>query len=531
MKLSRIIVILISMMMLFIVALPTQAATFNVGTVAELITAINTANTNAQDDTINLTASITLTTVNNTTTGPNGLPVILDDGGSTVTINGNGFTLSRDGAALEFRLIHSQGALIVNDLTLTNGRVFNFNGGGIYNEEGTLEVNNSTFTNNFAIAGGGIYSSQNPGRDVTITDSEFTNNESRNAEGTINVRIGRATITRTIFRQNTALRGGGAYFENTNPTIIDSTFDDNSVRNEGGGIYVASPTFGVNRVEGTTISNNTASEGGGIWDEFSRFVITNSTLSGNSATAGDGGAFFNTDTAGGGNDQLFNVTITGNTASGNGGAIFSDFASATVEVYNSIISDNQDIVGNACAVGTLFGGGFIVLDNNNIIGSNGNDGGCTVGASDTLLTGATSTVINTTLANNGGDTLTHALAVGSIALDAANITNCPTTDQTGVARGFDADGLLNTPAVGDCDIGAVEFSLDAGFASDPIPTSTIDLGTTVVGTEITSILEISETASGRLNVMLASITGANAGDFSVIGLDTSIANGDDPQDV
>ncbi|MEL6408552.1 MAG: choice-of-anchor Q domain-containing protein [Chloroflexota bacterium] len=364
-----------------------------------------------------------------------------------------------------------------------------------------------------------------------ITDSQFINNEATANGGGIEVRLGQAIITRTIFRQNTAFRGGGAYFENNTRTIIDSTFDNNTATDEGGGIYISSPTFGVNSIEGTTISNNTAGEGGGIWDEFSRLVITNSTLSGNSATAGDGGAIFNTDTAGGGNDQLFNVTVTGNTASGNGAAIFSDVFSATVEVYNSIISDNQDVAGNACAVGTAFGGGVITLDNNNVLGSNGNNGGCTVGTSDILLSGATSTVINTTLANNGGDTLTHALAVGSIALDSANITNCPTTDQAGVARGFDADGLLNTPAVGDCDIGAVEFSLDAGFASDPIPTSTIDLGTTVVGTQITSILEISETASGRLNVTLASITGANAGDFSVIGLDTSIANGDDPQDL
>ncbi|MEL6408553.1 MAG: pectate lyase-like adhesive domain-containing protein [Chloroflexota bacterium] len=168
MKLLRIIATFISMLMLFTLALPTQAATFNVGTVAALITAINTANTNAQDDTINLTASITLTAVNNTADGPNGLPVIETDGGSTVTINGNGFTLSRDGAAPEFRLIHSQGALVVNDLTLTNGRVVaSFDsGGGIYNEGGTLEVNNSIFTNNAAFDGGGIESSQNPGRDV-----------------------------------------------------------------------------------------------------------------------------------------------------------------------------------------------------------------------------------------------------------------------------------------------------------------------------------------------------------------------------
>ncbi len=59
-----------------------KSATFNIanGDVAGLITAINTANTNNQNDDINLAANgtYTLTNVNNMNDGPNGLPTITE---------------------------------------------------------------------------------------------------------------------------------------------------------------------------------------------------------------------------------------------------------------------------------------------------------------------------------------------------------------------------------------------------------------------------------------------------------------------
>ena len=49
------------------------------------------------------------------------------------------------------------------------------------------------------------------------------------------------------------------------------------------------------------------------------------------------------------------------------------------------------------------------------------------------------------LADNGGDTATHALMAGSPAIDAADSASCPAIDQRGVAR--DAA----------CDVGSYEF--------------------------------------------------------------------------
>ncbi len=57
----------------------------------------------------------------------------------------------------------------------------------------------------------------------------------------------------------------------------------------------------------------------------------------------------------------------------------------------------------------------------------------------------------------------------------------------------------------------------AGYASNPVPGSTIDFGSTQVGTPVSnSSLTISETGSAALVVSSPTISGTNAGDFSII---------------
>ena len=87
---------------------PAQAAVFNIpaGDVEALIAAINTANGNNEDDTINLAAgTYTLQVVNNDTDGPNGLPSIR----SGITVKGAGeerTSITRDAGAPPFRIVH-----------------------------------------------------------------------------------------------------------------------------------------------------------------------------------------------------------------------------------------------------------------------------------------------------------------------------------------------------------------------------------------------------------------------------------------
>ena len=168
-----------------------QAATLSPGCTAgvgdadALIEAIATANTNNQADTILLVfgCTYTLSAVNNNTFGPNGLPAILNDGPSHgLTLIGNGATIARSDApgTPDFRLFYvsPNTTLILKEVTLRNGRAVGFAGGNgaaedvgpnnggagggsagvggaIFNNNGTLQILNSTLVDNQAVGGPG----------------------------------------------------------------------------------------------------------------------------------------------------------------------------------------------------------------------------------------------------------------------------------------------------------------------------------------------------------------------------------------
>jgi len=147
--------------------------------------------------------------VNNTTDGANGLPVILDDGGHSLTIEGNGFSISRSGATA-FRIMHiSLGAnVFLNKVRIQNGLAnaggLGTLGGGIYSA-GTLSVDNSTFSENTAATtsgfGAGIFINRG---NLTLRNSYFTNNHASYGAGIYNY-LNTATITGNTFSGNSPL--------------------------------------------------------------------------------------------------------------------------------------------------------------------------------------------------------------------------------------------------------------------------------------------------------------------------------------
>jgi CSLREA domain-containing protein len=64
-----------------------------------------------------------------------------------------------------------------------------------------------------------------------------------------------------------------------------------------------------------------------------------------------------------------------------------------------------------------------------------------------------------------------------------------------------------------------------GFGSAPAPGGTLNFGSVNLGSSATQNITVSETGSAALNVSLASLSGANAGDFSVTGLPFKIIDG------
>jgi beta-glucanase (GH16 family) len=238
-------------------------------------------------------------------------------------------------------------------------------------------------------------------------------------------------------------KGGGGIYSGQNSTlnVIDSTVSDNrTTLVDGGGIHAFFNA--AVRIENSTVSGNVAGNVGGGIRMLGNATIVNSTLSGNTSSAWFGGALFHTD----GVADIVNSTVTGNVAPdfGNAALFVGTFtaANATLNVSNSIVAENRDLNGNpgtGCFVAP-FGSGVVTLTSG---GTNVfTDTTCAPTASDQVV--ASAGVMP--LAANGGPTLTHALNAGSPALDAANPTICPATDQRGIAR----------PQGAGCDVGALE---------------------------------------------------------------------------
>jgi hypothetical protein len=188
-------------------------------------------------------------------------------------------------------------------------------------------------------------------------------------------------------------------------------------------------------LDGCTVSGSTAESGGGIYLYYSDANLTNTTISGNTATAGDGGGIG----AHSDNPQtldLLHCTIASNTAGRSGGGVwlgveYEPDTSNTIVAGNVAVENGPDIAG------------AINSQDYNLIQD-------TSGATIEGVTAHNITGQDPALGPrhyNGGDTPTHALLAGSPAIDAIPVGSCPlAVDQRGVARPF-GDG---------CDMGAYE---------------------------------------------------------------------------
>ena len=287
------------------------------------------------------------------------------------------------------------------------------------------------------------------GRVVSISGITITNGdtpEGFGGGGIYNFISGTLTVTDSTISGNSAGDGGGI-INWGRLTITSSTISRNTAAASGGGISTVNPLT----VTDSTISGNTAASGGGIWSntdlEGITTTITNSTISGNSA--GDGGGI------GGG---VFNFrgltvmefsTITNNTAAdGKGSGVASSLSTDTsTEVLSSIISANTNT--DADFIGTtnsFLSKGYNLIGDGNATGAF-NQAGDQTGVSDPGLD---------PLGSYGGATQTHRLQSDSSAVDAGPLsTSCPPpdTDQRGVERPQDGDAD-STPA---CDIGSFEL--------------------------------------------------------------------------
>ena len=137
----------------------------------------------------------------------------------SLTINGPGANLlsvQRSAAAGNFRIFNIAPASVIatiSGLTIANGNSPGSNGGGIYNNGGTLTVSNSTLSGNSAgsgAGGGGIFN--NVGT-LTVSNSTISGNSASFGGGGINSFRGTVTVTNSTISGNTINggNGGGIY--------------------------------------------------------------------------------------------------------------------------------------------------------------------------------------------------------------------------------------------------------------------------------------------------------------------------------
>ena len=220
----------------------------------------------------------------------------------------------------------------------------------------------------------------------------------------------------------------------------------------GADVAIDRITITGGRAEGST-PDNIQSQGGGILS-YGNLTLTNSTVSGNTATNASGGIY-----------NVFGaLTITNSTVSANtstnssGGGIYN---AGTARLTNTIVARNR------ATADPDVGGMAFDSEGNNLIGNTGGSTGWS--ASDLLnqqkpLLGP--------LQNNGGPTNTLALWPGSPAIDAADNDRCPAVDQRGITR-KDGDGDRTVI----CDIGAYERS---DLSSPKVSSTTPPTGATGV---------------------------------------------------
>ena len=299
-------------------------------------------------------------------------------------------------------------------------------GGGIHLEDGELLLNNSVISGNVATTmGGGIYTI----KPFLVEHSEISDNLAQEGGG-IYMDGATLTMTTSTIQNNQANRAAGiGLFNTSHATMQDSTLSYNSAITEGGGLFIDSTSMAF--ITSSTLSYNSAASGGGIYND-GLLDATNATVSNNTASSEGGGVRHG---ATGSNDvTLINVTLAENDAPSGSGIYLADFTSVTIT--NTIIANNGVENCNLALTATSYS-----LEDRNDCGF--------VGTGDQINTAP----MLGPLQNNGGNTETHALLSTSLAIDAAEESSCPETDQRGVTRPFDGDD--NGTAV--CDVGFYEF--------------------------------------------------------------------------
>ena len=340
-------------------------------------------------------------------------------------------------------------------LTITGGRAWGGQGGGIKIRNAEVDLDHSSVRANSAEWGGGIYTYGGP---VQLVDCTISENTAQTGGGLYLLQVTTAELNHTSIIGNVATGAGGGIHSNDADSLAlkHCTVSANHA-GEGGGINSFASAATLLQ---STISGNYAEYGGGIHHLVGSLYVDQSSINGNTAEFEGGGIFyFLCDISD--DVRLLDSTISGNSAGTSGGGIYNH--GCRLYLYNSTVSENS----------APNGGGIHIREHtwlkNTIVAINPIGGDCydlrggllsnghNLDSDGTCNLTTEGDLPNTDprlgpLQDNGGPTPTHALLFGSLAMDAGDDSDCPATDQRGFIRPMDGDG----DGTATCDIGAFE---------------------------------------------------------------------------
>ena len=387
--------------------------------VTGLKSAITDATSNGEDDIINLAPGSTynLSQFDNSTNSnaANGLPVLTADGGRSLTINGNGATISCvyqvNGTPFRALQVGPSAIVTLNRLTISGGHLkgsSSSGGGAILNDRGQLTLSECT------LSGNGVGAIQAP--DVTT----LLGGAIYNARGTLTLR--RSTFFSNSVRQfgtsssSARAAGGAIYNADGVVTALLCTFVNNRAEIDAGSGGISPGA------SGGAIENAVATSAG-----EARLTIASCTFSDNYAFAPQSSPAM---------------------PSASGNAIRNTGARAITVIGSSIlasINSSNSVVSNA--------GGVVTSSGFNLTSGTAEGfftaGGDQINADPQLRP----------IADNGGATRTCAPRITSPVIDRGRRDAVPEltaeTDQRGVGRPIDISGAEFAPGDGS-DIGAHE---------------------------------------------------------------------------
>lgn len=371
------------------------------------------------------------------TSGNNSPVVNFNNAALTASAVLDGFTIDNQGTNCNSRGVYiGSGAAptIKNSILSGNTPGCSYNGGAVYITGGGATIDNVTIGTsvnpNTANYGGGIYATGS-GPALSISNSTISYNTAATQGGGIYLTSKSATTTitnTTISNQSTAQAGAGIFSNGSPLTISGSTVSNNTVSGSGqngGGLYLtgAAATTAITNTNFTGNLSNAAGGGGIYVSGDADLTMTGGSINGNRAASTVGGGVYATGT--GTTATLSKVAIKGNRTAQYGGGIYLNSA-ASVDLTNCIVSGNTT-------------DGYSYSDGGGIYN-----------------TGATLTMMNTTIAGNyalryggglsGSGTITNSIFWGNTAgTSGAQIYGGPpTVTYSDISGGFSGTGNINS---------------------------------------------------------------------------------------